>query len=511
MLNNSYLKAFLIFFSGFVLSLCAPGYDLWFLAWIGLVPLFIIINTSKKINESMIYSFLFGLAYNLSYLHWLISMHPLYWMGFNNFQSIFISILAVVVVSVYNSMFFILFSVSVFLIKKFSLIPYKNGILNSLIIAFIWLIVFNKLSACKFLLGVPWTLIEYSQYKNLYLIQIAEYFGSLSISFLIVFFNMTLADLFIWIFNIERIGNRYIPRDPGKLTSLITSFSLIIVLIVLSVVSSLYLYWKNQDFFCKKSKTICVLQGNLPIKNLRAGEPDVSLIKKTYEKLINNNSAVLFVAPEGSLPTAFTQDYATQRWARAQATKKQSEFIFGSYCDCQKWFSNCAVYLNPEDSNVASYEKARLVPFGEFIPLTFILPDFLKKLASSSLGEGLCPGRKNAPFDTSLGKIGVTICFELIFPSILRKSVLEGAQILLNLSDLSWFTDVHVKQQFLSFAVFRAIENRRPVIISSNSGISVFVSPTGRIKGRSLPDTEGVLIEWVNPNSKKTFYTKYGW
>ena len=226
MFSHPLIKALLIFLSGFILSFSAPGYDLWFLAWVGLVPLFIIINTSKGIKDMLVYPFLFGFAYNLSYLHWLFSIHPLNWIGFNDFQSYLISFLSVLLVSTYNSLFFILFAVGVFLIRKFSLTPYKSGILYILIITFLWLIVFNKLLSCKLLLGVPWTLIEYSQYKNLYLIQIAEYFGSISISFLIVFFNIIVADFFIWLFNIEKIGNRYIPRDPGKLTSLLVSFLL---------------------------------------------------------------------------------------------------------------------------------------------------------------------------------------------------------------------------------------------------------------------------------------------
>ena len=511
MLSNPFLKALLLLLSGFILSLSAPGYDQWFLAWIGLVPLFIIINTSKKINDIVLYPFLFGAAYNLSYLHWLFSIHPLNWMGFNNFQSYLISFLAVIVTSIFNALFFVLFAVSVFLIKKFSLTPYKSGIPYILVTTLLWLIVFNKLLACKFLLGVPWTLIEYSQYKNLYLIQIAEYFGSMSISFLIVFFNILLADFFIWLFNIEKIGNRYIPRDPGKLISLITCFAFILILISLSIASGLYLFWKTQEFFSDKSQTICVLQGNLPIKVTRGEKLDINLAKKTYRKLIENNEAVLFIGPEGALPANLTRDYITQKWIKDLVSSKQSDLISGSYCKNQEKFTNCAVYASSTKNNFSYYEKERLVPFGEFVPLSFLLPEVLKKLASFSIGEGFGEGKGNIPFNTSLGKVGITICFELIFPSIVRKSVLKGAELLVNLSDLSWFSDIHIKQQFLGFAVFRAIENRRPIIISSNNGISAFIEPSGKIKSQSIPASEGVLIDWVNPNNKITFYSKYGW
>lgn len=511
MSNHPFIKALLIFFSGFILSFSAPGYDLWFIAWIGLVPLFIIINTSKKIKDVVVYPFLFGFAYNASYLHWLFSVHPLNWMGFNTLQSYLISFLAVVLVSIFNSLFYILFAICAFVVKKFSLTPYKGGISFILIVTFLWLVIFNKFSACRFLYGFPWTLIEYSQYKNLYLIQIVEYFGSALISFLIVFFNLVLTDFLIWLFNIEKISNRYISRNPGKFSSILISFSFIVTLIFLSTASGLYLFWKNQQLFSGKSQTICVLQGNLPIKATRGIKLDINLARKTYEKLINNNDEVLFVAPEGALPTNFTHDQIIRKWFKDLTFKKQSDLIFGSYCKSQEKYSNCAVHFNSARNDFSYYEKERLVPFGEFVPLSSILPEFLKKLASFSIGEGFYEGKQNIPFNTSLGKVGITICFELIFPSIIRKQVLQGAELLINLSDLSWFSNYRIQQHFLGFAVFRAVENRRPVIISSNNGTSVFIDQSGKIKNQSIPNTRGTLIDWVNPNNKITFYSKYGW
>ena len=187
MFINPFTKVLFICFCGFFLSLSAPGYDLWFIAWIGLSPLFIIINSTRSKREIVFLSFLFGFSYNFWYLHWLFSLHPLNWLGFSNSQSLLISSLSLIFVAAYNSLFFLLFALCLIWFKRNSIYPYNKGILSLLITAFIWLIIFNKIQTFKWLLGFPWTLIEYSQYKNLYLIQIAEYFGSISVSFLIVF------------------------------------------------------------------------------------------------------------------------------------------------------------------------------------------------------------------------------------------------------------------------------------------------------------------------------------
>lgn len=513
MLLNPIKKVFLVCFCGFLLSLSAPGYDLWFIAWIGLVPLFIVINKSRKLRETTLYSFLFGFFYNFSYLYWLFSLHPLDWLGFSNTASFFISILALFVVTIYNSLYFIIFAILVFYLKKFSVHPYDKGIPNLLLVTFIWLIVFNKLSACKFLLGFPWTLIEHSQYKNLFLIQIAEYFGGVSVSFLIVFFNLILANFLIWQFSVEKITGRYVSKDPGQIASLVRGFSFIMVLILLSAGSGASLYGANQQKFTKRSQNVSTIQGNLPLKVTRGEKQDINFAKKIYENLISKSTAKLVIFPEGALPTIFNKDLSTQYWLKSISKQKELDIISGTYCRevRNKNLTNCTVLHSLANNKSSYYEKSRLVAFGEFTPFSFLFPNFLKKFASNLIGDGFVEGKENKPIETSLGKVGVNICFELIFPELVRKHVLQGANFLVNVSDLSWFSNDQIKKQFLSFGVFRAIENRKWVIIASNNGISAFIEPSGKIKSQSLSNTQELLTRLINPNNKITFYARYGW
>ncbi len=504
-------KIILILVSGFLLSLSAPGYDLWFLAWIGLSPLFIIINTSKHVKETVFYSFIFGFAYNFWYLHWLFSLHPLEWLGFGNISSLLISFFALIIVTTYNSLFFALFGAVAAYHKKISPSPYNKGIPNFLLTTIFWLVIFNKLSSSKLLLGFPWTLIEYSQYKNLFLIQMSEYFGSLSISFLIVFFNQVVANFFIWMFNIQKIAERYVPKEPGQLELIIKGFLFILILICIFLINGVFLYEKNQQLFTNKSQTVCILQGNLPIKTTRGIKLDKDYTKKVYDNLIQKSAAEILIIPEGAIPVLFQQDTGIQRWIKNTCKNKNADLVLGTYCENGKKFTNCAATYSYLNDHFSYYEKQRLVPFGEFTPFYSLLPGFLKRFAISSIGEGYIEGKENAPVEISGGKAGVNICFELIFPTIIRKYTIKKANLLINLSDLSWFSSDCLKQQFIGFAVFRAIENRKPVIIAANNGISAFIEPNGKIKSQSLPNTRGVLIDWVNLNNKSTFYAKYGW
>jgi len=484
---------------------------MWLFAWIGLVPLFIIINTSKELRIVLLYSFVFGFSYNFWYLHWLFSMHPLDWLGFKGIASIFISGSALVTVASYNSLFFVLFGIVVFYFKKMPVSPYNKGLLSFLLISFFWTVIFNKISSLESLYGFPWTLIEYSQYKNIYLIQLVEFFGGISISFILVFFNLLLTELLLYIFGFEKISDRYISKDPGRIVSAIYGLITFIGLISIVCFSGIYLYNKNSQAFNSASKVVCIAQGNLPISSTRGNKQDINFAKKTYSGLIKNSDGELIIFPEGALPTIINYDPGTQYWLKTISHKFKADIISGAYCKDAKSIYNCAVdYLN-STKTFSYYEKERLVPFGEFVPLSLIMPKFIKKLADNLIGDGFTKGRKVYPVQSKIGKVGVNICFELIFPTIIRRHVLNGAQFIVNISDLGWFSNDLIRRQFLGFAVFRAIENRKPVVIAANNGISVFVEPNGRIRSQSIPNTQGLLFDWINPNNKITYYCKYGW
>jgi apolipoprotein N-acyltransferase len=506
------LKMLLICLGGLLLSFSAPNYGLWFIAWFGLVPLFIVLSTTENHGEAIFNAFLFGFVYNLNYLHWLFSLHPLTWLGMSNSESILISLTALIITSLYNSIYFILFGLSFLFLKYcFSNSNFKSFSSNILITLF-WLIIFNKLSSQEALLGFPWTLIEYSQYKNLYIIQIAEYFGSLSISFLLVYFNLVLANLFTWFFHVDKIGNRFIPSKPGDFGAIIGSVTFIAILILGSVIFGIVSLNTNKSTYTKKSKTISVLQGNLPIKATRGEGLNISLARNTYSSLLDGINSELIITPEGSLPTVINSDKETLSWIERSCREKNATFLSGSYCQNKNLnITNCAVIKNSSDDKINYYEKQRLVPFGEYVPFYNSLPDFLKKFADTAIGAGFSKGEIKKPLPSTLGKIGVNICFELMYPEIIRNLSFQKANILINLSDLSWFSNSYIKKQFLSFGVFRAIENRKPLVIASNNGISAFIESTGYIRSKTIPNKNGILTDWVKPNNKMTFYTKYGW
>ena len=120
-------------------------------------------------------------------------------------------------------------------------------------------------------------------------------------------------------------------------------------------------------------------------------------------------------------------------------------------------------------------------------------------------------GEKIEPLELKNHSAGILICFEVIFPELARTQTRRGAAILVNLTNDAWFGKTSAPYQHLSMAVFRAIENRRPMIRAANTGFSAFIGPNGHITARSQLFKEEVLTQELHlgPPSM-SFYSRYG-
>lgn len=139
---------------------------------------------------------------------------------------------------------------------------------------------------------------------------------------------------------------------------------------------------------------------------------------------------------------------------------------------------NRAYLVNPQGQAAGHYDKAQLVPFGEFLPPWLAL-DFLKPLLQG-VGD-FTPGKTVAPLRTGNLALGPLICYESIFPEIARQRVADGANVLVNLSNDGWFGDSAAPEQHLQLAVMRAVEQGRWLLRSTNTGISAVIDHRGRV------------------------------
>jgi apolipoprotein N-acyltransferase len=169
---------------------------------------------------------------------------------------------------------------------------------------------------------------------------------------------------------------------------------------------------------------------------------------------------------------------------------------------------NSAFLVGPDATVRGRYDKIHLVPFGEYMPLRGML-FFLDKLV-----YGIGDFRRGEDYTVMAipqGRFGVLICFEVIFPDLVRHFVDRGAQFLVNLTNDAWFGNSPASYQHLSMVVFRAIENRVPVVRAANTGISAVIDPTGRVLQQTDLFVRTRIQARITPAvGRVPFYTRFG-
>src|SRR6185503_16443277 len=169
---------------------------------------------------------------------------------------------------------------------------------------------------------------------------------------------------------------------------------------------------------------------------------------------------------------------------------------------------NSAVLINQEGSLVAQYDKIRLLPFGEYVPLPEWVPG--AGLIRGIVGD-FTPGVNYRLMSVGDVRIGVFICIESAYPSIARRFTVEGADVLINISNDGYLGPTAVMRQHLANAVFRAVENGRPLLRVTNTGITARITPTGEVRDATPGFKPDVRIWKVARNSgAPTFYAVYG-
>jgi apolipoprotein N-acyltransferase len=236
---------------------------------------------------------------------------------------------------------------------------------------------------------------------------------------------------------------------------------------------------------------------------------------ETYKRLTRKGydfQPQLIVWPETSVPFFFQDNERFSPTIFSLAQEAGAVVVFGSpayeQTDEGINYYNRAYLLAPGDRSLKYYNKVHLVPFGEYVPLKKFL-FFIKRLVPAA-GD-FKAGDKIEPINHSPFSVGIIICFEAIFPELARAYARGGANILLNLTNDAWFGMTSAPYQHLSMAVFRAVENRIPMIRAANTGFSAFINHHGKIISLSPLFTENVLNGSVDiPNFPLTFYARFG-
>src|SRR3989454_3284294 len=168
---------------------------------------------------------------------------------------------------------------------------------------------------------------------------------------------------------------------------------------------------------------------------------------------------------------------------------------------------NSAVVLDPEGRLLLQYDKIHLVPFGEYVPW-WAFPGRVGKIAAEA--GNFVPGSSYQVARTPEGAVGIFICYEAIFPQLVRRIVSEGAGVLVNVSNDAWYGDSPAAFQHLEMARLRAIENRRTLLRATNDGITAMIDPYGRVTSELPRRRRLVLAGRFDYLTERTFYARHG-
>ena len=223
-----------------------------------------------------------------------------------------------------------------------------------------------------------------------------------------------------------------------------------------------------------------------------------------------DEGAKLVVWPETAAPFFYGWEAELSRKLEAEAASGGIPIIFGA-----PWFDpadggkfyNSVFHMDARGVVLGRYDKRHLVPFGEYIPLRPIL-FFLNKLTEGA--EDFSTGTGPSLFRYDGRPVAASVCYEALFPGLIRDGVLEGATWLVNVTNDAWFGDTVAPHQHLAMARMRSVEFRRPMVRAANSGISAFIDADGGIAASLGLFRRGVLVAAVRPATGETVYAKTG-
>ncbi|MDO9532969.1 MAG: apolipoprotein N-acyltransferase [Deltaproteobacteria bacterium] len=345
--------------------------------------------------------------------------------------------------------------------------------------------------------GFPWELLGNGLYLYPRLLQLADITGVYGLSFLVVLVNVSLFLL------------GFPPR--GKVFTFRQAAAVCLVL-VLWVGYGFYRLGEVDALMAASPKIkVAVVQGNLK-QGEKWQKSMVQATLKRYGELTRKvQGARLIIWPETAAPFLYvrTPDLAAE--VQKIARDSGGYLLFGSpayeLTPQGEFYYNRAYLLNPQAETIGSYDKAHLVPYGEYVPLRRFVP-FIGKMVPM-VGD-FAEGPEGATVSLPEGAIGPLVCYESIFPYLARAQVANGARLLVNITNDAWFGKTSAAYQHLSMAVLRAVENHVCLARAANTGISAFIDGGGRLLWTSeinVPEAHALELAWLPGGS---LYTRIG-
>ncbi|CUU02591.1 apolipoprotein N-acyltransferase [Candidatus Kryptobacter tengchongensis] len=508
--NERFLLAFV---SGVLLSLSFPPLKTGFFATIGFVPLLFLIDRLENYKQLFRYSYIAFFFFNLFTLYWVG--------GWSKEADPFLMVGCVLLILVHPILFFLPMWFYMFIKKNY------GGKLHLFIFPFAFTLFEYFRSTTE--LAFPWLTIGNTQTYFLEKIQFIEFTGIYGLSFLILTVNV-----------IFYLALKEIFREKNFLSKSALRYFIVGVLIyIVPDVYGVYVLKSSDEDSFNEMKVGLIQpdinpwlkwEGTLAeqlelymgmTKDLIHREPDVELVVYpetaiTYYFLLSPYRYHFnwFKSQIDSLNVAILTGFPDARFYDDPSQAPPSSHIIKDTGQRYDAYNAMGLFL-PGSDKIQKYAKMILVPFGERLPYADVFHFLIEPLQWGVGISNWAKGKDTTVFEMKrrngeIVKFSGGVCYESIYPSLIREFVKRGAQFLVVITNDSWYGNTSGPYQHFQYSILRAVENRRSIVRCANGGISGFIDPYGRVQRKTRFHEKTQIADVIRLKDEKTFYTKYG-
>jgi apolipoprotein N-acyltransferase len=473
--------------SGVLLTLCFPPVSAWPLCFVALVPLFVaLLRRRPGRMDAFKAAFLCGFAFYITLMWWIVLLLP-------SAGATMPWILgpALLILSAYLSLYPSLAMVLVAAVTRFRIWPFAAAAPAAWVLA--------DLGRTQGELSFPWGAVGYALSDVIPLIQSASTFGLFGLTYLAVLVNVLVSGVFVFGDNRLRYGS-------------IAAAALVVACM-----------WGHGTVELGRATTP---QGSTGAVKTAIVQPNVDLEIKwkpefkdstfnLIERLTREAAALgasFIVFPETSAPVYIHGRNPAFKQRMLALAEELDVNVFVGFLNHRYTpeghldIFNSSGLFTP-DGRLEIYNKNHLLPFGEQLPLSWRF----RWLRNIDFGQSnFFPGPDRQPMEAAGLKFTPLICFESVFPYLCRRGVEQGSELLVNITNDGWFGDTPGATQHAQMCILRAVEFRRFLVRSANSGVSMVVDPAGRVKSSLGLYEQGILVFNLPPLGGETTYSRYG-
>jgi len=367
----------------------------------------------------------------------------------------------------------------------------KRGNLSLMMIPFIW--VAKDLALEKIFSGFPWCSAGYSQYQNIYFVQIAEIGGIHLATFVVIYFNVLIYLLMV-------------RKDIRLKLAAVTMIS-----IVGLYTTGYFLYRDNESkTMALPSHTAGILQPNSRNDDVLNAEGK----NKKLEEFFNDSRALMEKGAEFVIwPEYSIYIYPLQNefyYERFTAFVKNHVPVLAGFTDVKndREIYNSLMLFSKDKDKFQKYDKVHLTPFGEYLLFREVL--FFVERITDEIGD-FTPGKEIHNLELDGHWLSTPICYELIFPQLVREFTVKGGEVIIIASNDSWYGNTSAPYQLLAMSALRSIENRRFILRSTTNGISALIAPSGEILYRSPFNAKDTFTAQFKYIKRETVFMRFGY